>query len=166
MPECWPLSKENWDYFFTIHPLEGRPLAWKENDRGDWERKHFTYRFINFLQAKLKIKKREYFWVATVEEEGKGKIPHLHFIFRFNAEEFEKRSKAIPDKLLVENTFKLCLSEMKEGFGSLDARIDQIKATEEDKNKVVSYFTKQDGFRKEKQFYWPNSLKKKKSARS
>jgi len=164
-PECWALSKEKWNYFFTIHPLERRPLAWKDSGRGDWERKHFIYRFINFLQAKLRIKKRDYFWVATVEEEGKGKIPHLHFIFRLNEDEFAKRKKVAPRESQIVEAFKFCTKEMKNEFGPLDARIDLIGNTKKDRENVSSYFCKQDGFRKEKDFLFPIK-KEKRNART
>jgi len=73
-----------------------------------------------------------------------------------------KRKKAAPTGIQISDAFTFCIREMEKEFGPLDARIDRIRDKKEDRERVFSYFSKQDGFRKEKTFFFPVDPKEKK----
>jgi hypothetical protein len=147
-PEHDTLSKIEWDFFITIHPLAENSALFFKSERGEKEREKLLRDFFRFLRAGLKLREKDLFWVGTSEECGKGGIPHVHALLELRSE----RAKQCREN--VEDAAQHCFREMSTNSRPLDCRLDPVKPTEESFDRVASYLAKRDGGREEKSFWF------------
>lgn len=145
--EHYSLRESNWDYFITIRPEADSSSIARRTENGEIMREKFVRRFMNFLRAGLKLREREMFWVGTSEQEGFGKVPHMHILL-------ELRSKRAISESEIQKAVRLCLERMMPTSGPLNHRTDSVGNAEEDRCRVASYFAKHDGIRHDKSFWF------------
>lgn len=148
-PEHFTLSKKDWHYFISIRPENPDGLLSQKAEWGERRREEFVRLFLNFLRAKLKLRTRDFEWVATSEEEGDVKIPHVHILLKFKPNALIKISPNF------NSTARNCVRNMERRYGNLDADFRRVGATGEDNERVSSYLCKVDGRRREKSFWYP-----------
>lgn len=147
-PEHDTLSKIEWDFFITIHPLIENSLLCFKSERGEREREKLLRDFLRFLRAGLKLREKDLFWVGTSEQCGKGGIPHVHALLKLRS---EKAKKCL---LQVSKLAENCFEKMSTNSRPLDFRVDRVGRSQDDFDRVASYLAKRDGERGEKSFWF------------
>lgn len=147
-PEHETLSKIEWDFFLTIHPLAEHSVLVYKSAIGERERERLLRDFFRLLRGRLKLRDKDLYWVGTSEEEGKGGIPHVHALLKLRS----ARAKSCLHK--VGEVAERCFLEMSSSARPLDCRLDPVKSTAESYDRVASYLAKRDGERKEKSFWF------------